>query len=388
MMKRHSEERRKRKKVLFCDNTLWGLVNFRRYIFVRLMQEGIKVVLVAPQDDMTVMKAEVPEGVEYRPVQIDRCGKNPLDDTKYFLALYHIYKEERPDFIFHYTIKPNVYGTFAAKLLGIPCANMMAGLGYVFQSRGLMNRMILRLYRLAMKQADKVICLNKGNKDVILRNRFCRPENLLMLEGGEGVDLRFFVADRIEKQVSDIPVFLMVGRILEDKGYRVLVEAVRLLQGKGFGSRFRCAVLGPVDVSYPSHITEGEIRQDVAEGRIEYWGVTDDVADVLKNPDIVMVLPSYYPEGLNRSLMEACAMGKPIITTDIPGCRETVDEGKNGFLVPPKDAKALADAMERYLALTAEEKRAFSLHSRKKAEEVFDIRRVYDVYVEILKEAL
>ena len=386
--KAHAGMRSAKGKILFCDNTLWGLVNFRSYIFTHLMREGYKVVLVAPQDENTVMKAEVPEGVEYRPVRINRCGRNPLDDGRYFFALYHIYQEERPDFVFHYTIKPNVYGTFVAKLLGIPCANMMAGLGYAFQGKRFMHRSILVLYRLAMRQADKVLCLNEENRNVILGRKFCKPDNLFFLNGGEGVDLQRFGMAGFDVVSSGKSVFLMVGRILEDKGYRILVEAVRMLLDRGYGGRFRCAVLGPVDMSYPTHITEEEIRQDVAEGRIEYWGVTDDVADVLKNPDIVMVLPSYYPEGLNRSLMEACAMGKPIITTDIPGCRETVDEGKNGFLVPPKDAKALADAMERYLALTAEEKRALSLHSRKKAEEVFDIRRVYDVYLEILRQAL
>ena len=165
--KAHAGMRSAKGKILFCDNTLWGLVNFRSYIFTHLMREGYKVVLVAPQDENTVMKAEVPEGVEYRPVRINRCGRNPLDDGRYFLALYHIYQEERPDFVFHYTIKPNVYGTFVAKLLGIPCANMMAGLGYAFQGKRFMHRSILVLYRLAMRQADKVLCLNEENRIVV-----------------------------------------------------------------------------------------------------------------------------------------------------------------------------------------------------------------------------
>ena len=181
-------------------------------------------------------------------------------------------------------------------------------------------------------------------------------------------------------------VFLMIARVLADKGYREFVQASKLLREKGLDN-FRCVLVGPIDTSYPTHISQEELDCDVKDGWIEYWGVTDCIQNILKEPGVAVVLPSYH-EGLNRSLMEACAMGKPVITTDIPGCRETVDEGKNGFLVPPKDAKALADAMERYLALTAEEKRAFSLHSRKKAEEVFDIRRVYDVYLEILRQAL
>ena len=370
-------------KVLFCDNTLWGLVNFRGYIISRLHEDGYEVVLVAPQDVHTVMKSHVPEGVMYRNVEIDRCGRNPLKDFYYFKALYRIYKEECPDYVFHYTIKPNIYGTFASRLLGIPCTDMMTGMGYALKQKDLLNRLAWALYRMALRKADKVLCLNEENRRFILEQGFCVPSRLILLRGGEGVNLAQY---EYAYAKSGETVFLMVARVLADKGYREFVQASKRLRDKGLDN-FRCVLVGPIDESYPTHISREELEGDVKKGWIEYLGVTDCIQEILKGPGVAVVVPSYH-EGLNRSLMEACAMGKPVITTDIPGCRETVDEGKNGFLVPPKDAKALADAMERYLALTAEEKRAFSLHSRKKAEEVFDIRRVYDVYLEILRQAL
>ena len=374
------------KKILFCDNTLWGLVNFRSYIFTHLRNLGYQVVLVAPQDEKSVMQSDIPEGMVYRAVRLKRCAQNVWDDFRYFCELYQIYKDEHPDLIFHYTIKPNVYGTFASRLLGIPCINMMAGLGYAFQDNGILNRCILYLYRFAMNRAWKVICLNEENKKIILKNRFCQEQSLVLLKGGEGVDLQMFhnSGNTTFEEAGDV-VFLMVARLLVDKGYRVLVDAVRLLKQQGIQG-FRCCVLGPIDVSYPTHVPLEELQADQAEGMIEYWGVVNRVQDILSMPNIVMVLPSFYPEGLNRSLMEACAMGKPIITTDIPGCRETVDHGKNGFLVPPCDAQSLARAMADFLCLSLAEKRKFSFHSRKKAENTFDIKHVLAEYVRMLGE--
>ena len=367
------------RKILFCDNTLWGLVNFRGHIIAHLHEMGYSVVLVAPQSSDTVMKSSIPDGVEYRKIEIDRCGRNPFHDWKYFVALYSVYREVRPDYIFHYTIKPNIYGTFAAKLLGIPCTDMMTGMGYALKKKSLLNRLALYLYRMALNRADTVFCLNRENQDFILKQKFCEPQRLVLLPGGEGVDLTYF---RYGYEGRGKTIFLMVARVLADKGYREFVQAAKTLKESG---RNNClfALLGPVDTSYPTHITQKELETDVDKGWIEYWGVVGDVRVVLSKPGVVVVLPSYH-EGLNRSLMEACAMGKPIITTDIPGCRETVDHGKNGFLVPPCDAVALADAMSAFMDLSVEEKQTFSLHSRKKAEELFDVRHVLDEYLKIL----
>ena len=181
------------------------------------------------------------------------------------------------------------------------------------------------------------------------------------------------------------PRFLLVGRMLADKGYYEFVEAARIVRAKHPEVHFQ--LLGTVDPSYPLNIPLDRIYEDVDSGAVEYLGTTDNIQAEEGKRGTVVVLPSYH-EGMSRALMEALSMGKPVITTDIPGCRETVEEGKNGFLVPKRDGKALAEACFRYIALSAEEKEAFSLHSRKMAEEIFDIEKVYVEYKKVLTESI
>lgn len=372
------------KKILFCDNTLWGLVNFRGYIFTQLAQKGYSIVLVAPQSAESIMQIEVPKGVKYHSISINRCGKSPLEDIKYLIQLYKIYKKERPDYIFHYTIKPNIYGTIIANILGIRCSNMMAGLGYIFNSKDFLAKSIVKLYRFSMKKAEYIICLNSENKDIILKNRFCKQNNIILFTGGEGVDIQKFCSKNETISNSGTTTFLFVGRLLIDKGIRVLADAVRKLKQQHV-TNFKCCAIGPIDLSYPGHIDEKEMKSYENEGLIEYLGHTNNIQKVLDQPDIVVVVPSFYPEGMNRSLMEACAMGKPIITTNIAGCKEMVDTS-NGFLIPPKDPEALAEAMKKYLQLSKDKKKAFSVHSREKAEKVFNINMVLNEYIKILKQ--
>lgn len=371
----------KKKKILFCDNTLWGLVNFRGAVIRHLLSKGFEIVLVAPQDETTFMKTVIPEGVRYIPVHMNRCSQNPFHDLKYFFALYKIYRDEAPDYIFHYTIKPNIYGSFAASLLRIPNTDIITGLGHALVGNSIKNRIAAALYASGLRCANSVFVLNQFIADYVKERRICRSRKVVLLKGGEGVCLdRFPMTDH----TSESTIFLMVGRLLKDKGYNEYVQAAREVLQRGWKVRFQ--ILGPLDYSYPKHITQEELDRDVSDGIIEYLGVTDHVQQYLQQKGVVIVLPSYH-EGLNRSLMEACSSGCPIITSDIPGCRETVTEGENGFLVPPRNAELLAEAMIRYLKLTPEEKNSFSLSSRKKAEKVFDMRLVIDEYLQVLKNA-
>lgn len=368
----------KKKKVLFCDNTLWGLVNFRGAVIRHLIDMGIEVVLVAPQDEKTFMKTIIPEGVRYIPIHMNRCSQNPLHDLKYFITLYRIYRNEKPDHIFHYTIKPNIYGSFAASLLKISNTDVITGLGHALVGNSIKNRFAAMLYASGLHYASCVFVLNQFIADYVKERRICRSTKIILLRGGEGVCLdRFPMVDHR----SDETIFLLIGRLLRDKGYREYVQAAREVLQRGGKARFQ--ILGPLDCSYPQHITQEELDKDISEGVIEYLGVTDHVQQYLHQKGVVVVLPSYH-EGLNRSLMEACSCGCPIITSDIPGCRETVTDGKNGYLVPPRNADLLADAMMRYLSLDADEKQSFSLASREKAEKVFDMRFVIEEYMRVL----
>lgn len=370
------------RKILFCDNVLWGLVNFRGSVIRHFVQQGDEVVLVAPQDDESIMKVDIPEGVRYIPVRLNRCSRNPFTDLIYYAHLYRIYRKEHPDYIFHYTIKPNMYGSIAARLAGINCTGMVAGLGYGLLGDGMLSRLLAVMYRYAFKYVSSIFVLNKFNYQYLLDHKFCTSAQLRLFKGGEGVDLSAYPYVR-EESGSPV-VFLMVGRVLYDKGYREYVQAAKIVKQQY--PDVRCQLLGMLDETYPAHVDEEELKRDVEEGTIEYLASTNDVMQYLGRSGVVVVLPSYF-EGLSRSLMEACAVGRPIIATDIPGCRETVDEGKNGFLVKVKDSSSLAEGMLRYLSLSDAEKQAFSRHSRKKAEETFDVRQVIKEYEKDLAKA-
>ena len=370
------------RKILFCDNVLWGLVNFRGSVIRHFVQQGDEVVLVAPQDDESIMKVDIPEGVRYIPVRLNRCSRNPFTDLIYCAHLYRIYRKEHPDYIFHYTIKPNVYGSIAARLAGINCTGMVAGLGYGLLGDGMLSRLLAVMYRYAFKYVSSIFVLNKFNYQYLLDHKFCTSAQLRLFKGGEGVDLSAYPYVR-EESGSPV-VFLMVGRVLYDKGYREYVQAAKIVKQQY--PDVRCQLLGMLDETYPAHVDEEELKRDVEEGTIEYLASTNDVMQYLGRSGVVVVLPSYF-EGLSRSLMEACAVGRPIIATDIPGCRETVDEGKDGFPVKVKDSSSLAEGMLRYLSLSDAEKQAFSRHSRKKAEETFDVRQVIKEYEKDLAKA-
>ena len=320
----------KKKKILFVNNTLWSLLNFRGHVITSLVADGYEVVIATPPAGTDELEVKLPDGVRFVPVSLDRCGHNPLSDIAYALSLYRVYRRERPDYIFHYTI---------------------------------------------------LLVLNKMNYDYALRHRFTTPARLILLEGGEGIDLNQYpYGDTTPAPTT----FLMVARVLKDKGYDEFVQAAKIVKQAVPDARFQ--LLGPVDTSNPAHVTPEELHRDIDAGYIEYLGTTNDVQSVVRRPGVVVVLPSYH-EGMSRSLMEACAMGRPIITTDIPGCRETVDEGRSGFLVPVKDSRALADAMLRYIRLDDATKQSFCAAARERAERIFDVSIVIKAYKKILQKA-
>lgn len=366
-------------KVLFCDNSLRELLNFRGDVIRHFVRQGHHVVLIAPQttDDFSAEQFQV----RYVPIELNRSGMNPWQDWRYWRKLCRIYKNERPDYIFHYTIKPNIYGTLAARWCGIHSSAMIAGLGYVFYRKDIRCQFAKRLYRFALKYAEHVLVLNVSNRDMLLSSHIVSAGKLIHLPGGEGVDLQRFTIRKKEKTTDDKVVFLMIARLLYDKGYAEYVEAAQEVKKRFPNAEFQ--LLGDLDVSYPNHVPEERLKQDVDAGFIRYLGYCPDVVGKIHDSDCV-VLPSFYNEGLSRVLMEAIAMGKVVITTDIPGCRETVDEGKNGFLVPVKDVKSLANVCFKVMELGDEERRKMGQYSREKAERVFDVQKVVQVYDDIL----
>lgn len=365
-------------KIIFSDNSLWSQLNFRGNIITHLRDEGHEVVLISPIDAPS-KGMPLPKGIKHIAIEMQRTSRNPLHDMRYFVRLWNIYRQERPDYIFHFTIKPNIYGTLAGRLLGIHSSAMVAGLGFTFTHAGLTSKMAHQLFRLGLSLTDRILVLNEENARILRERGLAKDGQLVLLEGGEGVDLQKFA---FSDNRAEHTIFLMVARVLYDKGYQEVVEAARIV--KQTYPKVEVQLLGPVDEAYPNAVSREQIEQDERSGLITYLGYSITPEKYMGRPGILLLLLSSYHEGLNRSLMEGCALGKPIIASDIPGCRETVVEGKNGYLVPPKNAQALAESMLRYLSLSQAEKLAMSQYSRKLAEERFDVKQVMRVYDQIL----
>lgn len=361
-----------RVKAVIAANTSWYLQNFRGELMRDLASVGTDVVALAPKDEWSPRFKEL--GARYVDIAMNRRGLNPFGDLLLLARFYRIYSSERPDVVLHNTIKPVIYGSLAARFAGVGrIVNMISGLGFVFIGEGLLQRALRPLahglYRRALRKSHKVLFQNPDDRKYFIDHALV-PEGKTDVIPGSGVDTeRFPFAGR--KANGKGCTFLFVGRILKDKGVLEFVEAARMTKQSSPDARFQ--MLGKIDPDNPSHIEESVIRSWVNDGHVEYLGEVNDVRDILGRSDVV-VLPSYR-EGVPRSVLEAMAMGKAIITTDVPGCRETVEHEKNGLLVPPKDVDALGRAME-YMIANPDKRTEMGKESRRIAEKRFDVRRV------------
>jgi glycosyltransferase involved in cell wall biosynthesis len=336
-----------------------------------LQEDGHRVIALAPPDVCSGRLEGM--GVEYHPLEMDKKGVSPRQDllllARYLAALRRI----RPDVFLGYTAKPNVYGSIAAHLLGIRVVNNVSGLGTAFIDEGLLTRIVSALYRIAFHRSATVFFQNTEDRDLFLTKRLVRPDQTRLLPGS-GIDLeRFRPAGRAADGTFR---FLLIGRLLRDKGVGEYVEAARIVRRRAQHARFR--ILGFLDVANRTAVARSDIEAWVAEGLIEYLGEADDVRPSLAEADCI-VLPSYR-EGLPRTLLEGGAMGKPLIATDVPGCRQVVEHEMNGFLCRVRDAASLAEAMLRMMSLPSDALAAMGAASRRKVEAEFDERLVIESY--------
>lgn len=368
-------------KIIFCDNGLRGLLNFRGSVIDYYLNKGHDIVLVYPSvTHEKSLEGRIPKGCKCYQTSMIPTGMNPIKDVFLLYELFRIYKKERPNIVFNYTIKPNIYGTLAAKFVGVKSVAMVAGLGYMFNSNGLKQKIGRVLYKLGLRNSNKVLTLNPTIYRTLIEKSFVKKTNIALLKGGEGVDLNRF------KYVEDSFVntkFLMVSRVLYDKGYFEYVEAAKIVKKKYPEVVFE--LVGPLDVDSPMGVAYEVLKQDEMSGAVKYLGVLNDIPSKLGEGGVVIVLPSYH-EGLSMSLIEACSMGRPIITSDIPGCRETVDNGKNGYLVPVRSVEKLAESMIKFIESSQFEKQEMSQKSREKAEQTFDVKYVFAMYDKIITE--
>lgn len=372
------------KKILFCNNLLGGLLLFRKNVIDHFIGKGYEVVLVAIKGDAASPNVEtLGNGVRVYSIDVSRTSTNPFNDLQFFFQLFKILRSEKPSYVFNYTIKPNIYGAMACKLLGIPCTDMMAGLGYTFTNNSLSSRIARMLYKIGLYCSQHLFLLNEENVKEVSRLRLCNEKKIIWLKGGEGVDVNHY---RYFDNSSEEICFLFIGRLIEEKGYREFVKAAKMVLQKYPNVQFH--IVGEYDLSYPKAVSKEEVTADTKEANIDYLGVYKDMMELYKQPGYVVCIPSYYSEGLNRSLMEGCAVGKPIITTNHPGCREMVVDGENGFVVETRNVEALVRAMEKYILLSEEDKRKMSQRSRSLAEQNFDVRDVIAQYEKLVRAAL
>ncbi|MGY6710624.1 MAG: glycosyltransferase family 4 protein [Rhizobiaceae bacterium] len=348
------------------------LVNFRGRLIADLHARGIKVFALAPGLDAKTRRQIAALGGEPRDIAMARTGNNPLQDARTVLSIHRELRRVRPDAVLSYTIKPVIYGTFAAWLAGVPRRfSMVEGLGSVFIDavgtnwrRRVVRSILLRLYARAFALSEKVVFLNPDD-EAFFRSHGVDRLSSMQLQG-IGVDLEEW---QPHPPVIEPMTFTYVGRMIADKGVVEFVEAARRVRMRHPQARF--VLVGGLD-SNPSAIAEGRLRQWAAEGVVEWPGHVP-VAPWLAQTS-VFVLPSYR-EGYPRSTQEAMAMARPVLTTDVPGCRETVMDGLNGMLVPPRDPAALADAMERFIA-QPELIGRMGAQSRRLAEKTFNVKAV------------
>lgn len=350
-------------KICIVINSSWNIYNFRSGLIQSLQKSNHEIVTVAPDDGYVPHLEKL--GCRHHIVEMDNKGSNPFNDFWLFIQLLQIYFTEKPDVILHYTIKPNIYGTFAATLLGIPVINNVTGLGTVFLHNNLTSRIAHWLYRLAFRFPQTVFFQNQDDRELFIERKLVKPHITDVLPGS-GVDVQKFIPGPTEK--NEVFTFLLIARVLYDKGILEYVEAIRILRKKGIQARFR--LLGKIETAAGLGIPPEEVAAWETEGLIEYLGTTDDVISVIRSADCVL-LPSYR-EGTPRTLLEAASLGKPIIATDVPGCRETVQHGFNGFLCKVKDPADLAAQMEKMMQADEATLRQMGYNSRKLAVERFD----------------
>ena len=364
-------------KILLTVNTAWNIANFRLNLIKSFQDECWEVITAAPEDDYAeILRLR---GIRFYPIPIQNMGTNPFEDLKLCFTYWKLFKRERPDVLLSFTVKPNIYAGLAAKILVIPYFPNVAGLGTAFIKTNWITWIVKKLYRFALSGANTVFFQNIDDQSLFIQQSLVAPSKVQLLPGS-GVDTTRFLPRQTPR--SDNFTFLLPSRLLWDKGVGEFIEAAQMLRAKCKKARFQ--LLGFLGIENRSAISEEQVQHWVDMGIVEYLGSTDDVRPYLAMADCV-VLPSYR-EGTPRALLEAAAMARPIITTDTVGCREVVDEGVNGYLCQPRDAKDLADKMVRVLQLNAQELEKMGLRGRDKMLREFDEQIVIERYMKVIRE--
>lgn len=377
-MKKYTQSNQTKERIALVANSSWYTYNFRLGLLKRLKEEGFEVYVLAPHDHYS--NRLVAKGFHFIQLPIGIYSQHPIAELRAILALIRIYRKYRFDFIFHYTAKPNIYGTLAAAFCRIPSIAITTGLGLLRdKGKGLARFSLLALYHIAARFTRELWFLNRDDLRLFLDWKVVRREKTFLLPS-EGVNINWYQP----AESSPLPIngtttrFLYAGRIVWSKGIREFYEAARYFKERGANADFE--MVGFIVPEHPDGVPYELVREWHMEGIIRYHGVTEDIRPFLAEADCI-VLPSYFGEGVPRILLEAASMARPIITTDHIGCREVVGHGVNGLLCLPKDLSSLIDAIEFFLSLGQVERDWMGLEARKRVLLEFDEEIIMNNYM-------
>ena len=365
-------------KIAIVANSGWYVYNFRRNLMRTLRAAGHEIFVLAGEDAyVDRLRAE---GWDVMAMPFTGAGTNPLEEVKTVAALRSAAKRVRFDAMLSYTPKGNIYTAIATFGLPARLVPNVSGLGRAFVDNGALARLARLLYRFGMRRANCVFFQNSDDQSHFETVGIVRPAQSRLLPGS-GVDLDHFKQIALPSTAGSAPRFLMVARLLREKGVREFVDASLLVRAVYPDCKF--ALLGPPDATSGRGVPREHIDEWVERGLIDYLGVTDDVRQHVAASDCI-VLPSYYREGVPRSLLEGAAMGRPLVTTDAPGCRDCVDVNVNGYLVPVRDTHALGQALIRIAGMSDAQRQAMGAASRSKVEREFSEQRVMSAYMDVI----
>lgn len=366
------------KKIVISINTSWNIYNFRAGLVKALIDQGFEVIAIAPPDEYSHKLEEL--GCKFIPLAMDKNGTSPIKDLALLYKYFRILRTERPHAFLGYTIKPNIYGSLAAHALGIPVVNNIAGLGATFIRDNFLTKVVRALYKCALKRSHRVFFQNADDRALFVESGLVQRAATVLVPGS-GLNLAHYVPQPPAQPAGRRFRFLVVARMLKDKGIEEFAAAARLLREQRLPIDFQ--LLGPLDSENANSIPADRIRAWENEGLVSFLGKTDDVRQYLVDADCV-VLPSYR-EGVPRSLLEAAAMGIPIVTSDVVGCRDAIDDGVTGLLCKVKDPVSLAQKMQDIFLMTPTQRNTMGAAGRHKIEREFDERIVIQKYLQALE---
>ena len=355
-------------KVLFLVNHDVVIYNFRLELVERLLADGHQVVISSPYGErIEDLKAL---GCEFREIEISRHGMNPAQELKLLKNYIKLLKEVRPDIVLTYTIKPNIYGGIASALRGIPYVANITGLGTAVENGGMVQKLTVLLYKLAFVNVQRVFFQNEENRKFFADRKIAVSKHGML--PGSGVNLQRFAP--LPYPDGETTEFVFISRIMKEKGADHYLDAAEAIRERYPNTVFH--VCGFCEEHYEARLKDLQER-----GIIVYHGMVRDIKTVLARTHCT-IHPTFYPEGLSNVLLESCACGRPIITTDRSGCREVIDDGINGFVVRQKDSQDLIEKIEKFLQLTPEQRKSMGIAGRRKVEQTFNRQIVVEKYLQ------